>query len=58
MTFYYWEDARGEWRWHLVGANLRVIAISPAGYANESDCLDAIILVKSAKDAPIVKRCP
>jgi uncharacterized protein YegP (UPF0339 family) len=58
MTFYYWEDAPGEWRWHLVGANLRVIATSPAGYANESDCLDAIILVKSAKDAPIVKRCP
>ncbi|HYH08171.1 MAG TPA: YegP family protein [Thermoanaerobaculia bacterium] len=53
MTYYYGEDARGEWRWHLKAANNRIIAVSGEGYKNEADCTDAIVLVKSAKDAPV-----
>jgi uncharacterized protein len=52
MTYYYWKDARGEWRWHLKGGNNKIIATSGEGYINESDCLAAIKLVKSSKDAP------
>lgn len=55
MTYEYGKDARGEWRWHLKGANHRILATSGEGYRNEGDCLDAITLVKSSKDAPVKK---
>jgi uncharacterized protein YegP (UPF0339 family) len=55
ITYYYWKDARGEWRWHLKAANHRILATSGEGYQNEQDCLDAITLVKSAKEAPVKK---
>jgi hypothetical protein len=53
MTYYYGKDSRGEWRWHLKGANHRIVAVSSEGYKSEEDCTDAITLVKSARDAPV-----
>lgn len=55
MTYEYGPDARGEWRWHLKGADDRIIAISSEGYRDESDCEDAIVLVKSSQAAPMKK---
>ena len=53
MTYIYYRDHKGEWRWRLVAANGRIIADSGEGYSNEADCLDGIRSVKHSKDAPV-----
>jgi uncharacterized protein YegP (UPF0339 family) len=55
MTYYYWQDAAGEWRWHLKAANNRIIADSGEGYEREADCLAAIEMVKGSASAPVKK---
>jgi uncharacterized protein YegP (UPF0339 family) len=47
-------DVLGEWRWRLLAANGRIIAISSEGYSKREDCLHAIGLVKSSQNAPVV----
>jgi uncharacterized protein YegP (UPF0339 family) len=56
MTYYYWKDANGQWRWHLVAANNRIVANSGESYYNEQDCLHAIALVKGSATAPVMKK--
>jgi uncharacterized protein YegP (UPF0339 family) len=53
MTYVYYKDQKGEWRWRLVAANGRIIADSGEGYSNEADCLDGIRSVKNSKAAPV-----
>lgn len=55
-TYLVYEDAAGEWRWHLRAANNRIIADSGEGYHNKQDCLHAITLVKDSKDAPVKEK--
>jgi len=55
MTYIYYQDQKGEWRWRLVASNGRIIADSGEGYKYESDCLDDIRAVKNSKDAPVKK---
>jgi uncharacterized protein YegP (UPF0339 family) len=55
MTYYYGLDAAGRWRWRLEGADGRVIAISARAYADEEECVDAIVLVRSSRDAAMKK---
>jgi uncharacterized protein YegP (UPF0339 family) len=55
-TFWVYEDASGESRWHLSAANNRIIATSGEGYKNRQDCLHAIALVKAAKEAPVKEK--
>ncbi len=55
MTYYYYKDDKGEWRWRLNAADGRIIADSGQGYEHLSDCLDDIRLVKNSKDAPVVQ---
>ena len=55
MTYVYYKDAKGEWRWRLKAANGRTIADSGEGYRNESECLADIDRVKGSKDAPVKK---
>jgi uncharacterized protein YegP (UPF0339 family) len=56
MTYYYWKDASGQWRWHLMAANNRIIANSGESYHNEQDCLSAIKLVQGSANAPVKKK--
>jgi len=58
MTYYYGQDADGAWHWQLVGADRRIIATSAQGYADESDCVDAITLVRSSRDAAVTRVDP
>ena len=53
MTYIVYKDKKGEWRWYLRAANNKRIADSGEGYNNKQDCLDAIDLVKSSKNAPV-----
>ena len=53
MAYYIYKDKDDKWRWHLKAANNRIIADSGESYHNKQDCLGAIALVKSSKDAPI-----
>lgn len=53
MTYIYYEDQKGEWRWRLVAANGRIIAGSGEGYKNEQDCLDDIDRVKDSRNAKV-----
>ena len=55
MTYYYYKDARGEWRWRLKASNGRIIADSAEGYKNMQDCLDEIDRVKDTKTSPVKK---
>jgi uncharacterized protein YegP (UPF0339 family) len=55
MTYYYYKDARGEWRWNLKASNGRILADSGEGYKSEQDCKDAIDRVKASSDSPVVK---
>jgi len=48
MTYYYGKDPRDEWRWQLTSNNQKIIAVSPKGYRNASECRQAIELVKKA----------
>ena len=56
MTYVYYKDAKGEWRWRLVAANGRIIADSGEGYKSEKECKDDINRVKNSKDAPVVQK--
>lgn len=55
MTYHYYKDSKGEWRWRLKAANGRIIADSGEGYKSEKECLDGIDLVKVSSAAPVVK---
>lgn len=55
MAYYMYKDAGAYWRWRLKASNGRIIADSGEGYANESDCLAAINLVKGSGGAPVYK---
>lgn len=46
-------DTTGQWGWHLVAANGRVIATSSERYNTKAECLEAIELVKSLSVAPV-----
>jgi predicted RNase H-like HicB family nuclease/uncharacterized protein YegP (UPF0339 family) len=46
-------DASGQWVWHLVAADGRVIATSSERYKTKAECLEAIELVKSSSVAPV-----
>lgn len=52
MKYNIYKDTAGEWRWRLRAGNNEIIA-SGEGYQNKVDCLHAIDLVKSSKDAPV-----
>jgi len=56
MTYEYYKDAKGEWRWRLKASNGRIIADSAEGYTTERECLVDIERVKGSKDAPVVKK--
>lgn len=55
MTYIYYKDQKGEWRWRLTAANGRIIADSGEGYKHEQNCLEDIDRVKGSKDAPVKK---
>ena len=55
MSYHYYKDARGEWRWRLKAVNGRIIADSAEGYKTESECLDDIDRVKASVSAKVVK---
>jgi uncharacterized protein YegP (UPF0339 family) len=58
MTYYYFKDHKGEWRWHLKAASGRIIASSGEGYKDERECLDDIDWVKASKDARVERQHP
>ena len=55
MTYNYYKDHKGEWRWRLKASNGRIIADSGEGYNSEQECLDDIKRVKSSTSAPVEK---
>ena len=55
MTYYYYQDSKGEWRWRLKASNGRTLADSGEGYKKEQECLDDIKRVKGSADAPVKK---
>jgi uncharacterized protein YegP (UPF0339 family) len=56
MTYYYFKDHKGEWRWHLKATSGRVIADSGEGYKDENECLDDIDRVKASKDVRVERQ--
>ncbi|HKQ52638.1 MAG TPA: type II toxin-antitoxin system HicB family antitoxin [Pyrinomonadaceae bacterium] len=52
-TYYIDRDATGQWGWHLVAANGRLIATSSERYRTRRECLESIELVKSLSLAPV-----
>ena len=56
MTYYYYKDAKGEWRWNLKASNGRILADSGEGYTTESECKADIERVKNSASAPVVER--
>lgn len=56
MTYFYYEDKKGEWRWRLRADNQKIIATSGGdGYKNKQDCLHGIDLVKSSQSAQVIE---
>jgi uncharacterized protein YegP (UPF0339 family) len=55
MTYYYYKDAKGEWRWRLKASNGRILADSGEGYTTEQACKDDINRVKGSSGAPVVE---
>ena len=56
MTYEYYKDAKGEWRWRLVASNGRIIADSGEGYNSEHECRADIDRVKNSSDAPVARK--
>jgi predicted RNase H-like HicB family nuclease/uncharacterized protein YegP (UPF0339 family) len=52
-TYEILRDADGQWGWHLVAADGRIIATSSERYKTRAECLEAIELVKSSSVAPV-----
>lgn len=52
-TYEILRDASGQWGWHLVAANGRIVAASSELYKTKAECLEAIELVKSLSVAPV-----
>jgi uncharacterized protein YegP (UPF0339 family) len=55
MRYEMYKDAQLLWRWRLKAANNKIIADSGEPYHNKQDYRDAIDLVKSSGDAPVVE---
>ena len=55
MTYYYYCDRKGEWRWRLKSANGKTIADSAEGHKTEQECLADIECVKNSASAPVVE---
>jgi len=53
LTYFYWQDAKGEWRWYLWSPNGKKVATAGESYHNKADCLHAIGLVKNSSDSPV-----
>lgn len=53
--FVIYRDNAGEYRWHLLGSNNRKIADSGEGFQHQSDCLEAIKLLKKVTPKADVK---
>jgi uncharacterized protein YegP (UPF0339 family) len=52
MKYEYWKSSsHGNWYWHLKASNGEKIA-QGEGYSSKENCLHAISLVTSSKDAP------
>ena len=56
MKYYIDKDLQNLWRWELLAANNRTIAVFSESYYNEQDCLHSINPVKSSHSAPVYKR--
>lgn len=55
MTYYYYKDTKGEWRWRLKASNGRILADSGEGYTTEKECKADIDRVMRSKDAPVIE---
>ena len=55
MTYYYYKDNKGEWRWRLKASNGRIIADSGEGYTSEQECLADIDRVRASSSANVVR---
>jgi uncharacterized protein YegP (UPF0339 family) len=56
MKYYIYRDNQSYWRWELLAANNRTVAVSSESYYNKADCQAAIDLVKSSYGAPVYER--
>jgi uncharacterized protein YegP (UPF0339 family) len=54
MTYVYYKDQKGEWRWRLRASKGRIIADSVEGYKNKEDCQHDIDLVKQSGNAVVI----
>lgn len=55
MKFHIYRDAKGEYRWHLVARNGKVIAASGEGYVKRAHCKAQITKIQAkAQDALVV----
>jgi len=51
--FIVFRDLTGRWRWKLMAANSKVLALSPQGYLAKESCISGIRLVaRIAADTP------
>lgn len=56
MYYVVYKDTASQWRWHLVAANNKIIAVSSESYWNKQDCYAALNLVKASGSAPVYER--
>lgn len=56
MAYYMYIDNEGRWRWQLLAANYRIVAVSSESYINKKDCREAITLVQLSASAPVYER--
>ena len=55
--FELYQDNAGEYRWHFVSTNGRIIASSSEGYKAKGDCQNGIDLIKrEAQAAPVIEK--
>lgn len=57
MKFQYWRSKKdGQWYWHLISTNQKILAVGGEGFVNENDLKSSINLVRNGATTSIVQK--
>lgn len=57
MKFQYWKSEKdGQWYWHLIATNSRILAVGGEGFNNENDLKSSVNLIRNGCTTSIVEK--
>lgn len=57
MKFQYWKSKKdGQWYWHLIASNNRILATGGEGFENENDLKASVNLIRNGSATSMVQK--